>query len=91
MPTEPSRIRLEFPIEADGAKVEEVLISRPKAFALERFLNEPRKGTAMILMIADLAGLTPEQVRSLDASDFSVISEVVTGFLPRAPQATFGE
>ena len=75
-------IKLKHPITADGVELKELtLLRRPKARDLERLDNVAGPVAKVITLIADLAEISPDQVRGLDAEDFTVIEKEVSGFL----------
>lgn len=80
--SEPTKVKLQYPIEVDGAKVKELTLRRPKAGDFERAGRNPVRATASLELLANLAGITPDQARELDGEDYIALSDVVNGFLP---------
>ena len=75
-------IKLKHPITADGREVAELTLRRAKARDLERLDKVSGPIAKSVTLIADLAEITPDQVRELDAEDFVAIEAEVSGFLP---------
>ena len=74
-------IKLKHPITADGREVTKLTLRRPKVRDLERVDKVDGPIAKAVTLIADLAELTPDQVRELDAADFTAIEAEVSGFL----------
>ena len=73
---------LKHPITVDGVVIKELtLLRRPKAGDLERLDKYPGPVAKAVALIADLAEVTPDQVRDLDAADFMAIEVEVNSFL----------
>ena len=75
-------IKLKYPVQAEGRRIEEITIRRPKARDLRKM--ETAKGgdiAKSIDLIANLAELPPSAIEDLDASDFQSLSNKVAGFL----------
>lgn len=87
--TDTARVRLVRPIRVEEHMITEVTIRRPKVRDLRAMekMREPG-GTELdqgIAVAAALCDLPPEAMDEMDAADFASISEVLGGFLPKAP------
>jgi hypothetical protein len=74
-------LTLREPIEINGAKVGVLKLRRPKARDLEAIDKVSGETAKSIMLIANLAEWTPEQVRELDAADFAAASKAVAEML----------
>lgn len=83
-------IKLKQPITVDGVETSTINLRRPKVRDLERMDKVSGEMAKAVGMVADLAELTPDQVRELDAEDFIAVSEQLADFLgaARATSAT---
>lgn len=81
-------IKLKHPIIADGVEVTELALRRPKVRDLERIDKVAGEIAKAVTLTADLAELTPDQVRELDAEDFAAVAERLADFLGDAPPAS---
>ena len=84
-----TRIKLKHPIQADGREVAELTLRRPKVRDIERMDKVDGQVAKAVTLIADLAELAPDQVRELDAEDFSAVAEALGDFLGDAGRATY--
>ena len=87
--TDTARVKLTRPIRIEERMITEVTIRRPKVRDLRAMekMRDPG-GTELdqgIAMAATLCDLPLEAMDEMDAVDFAAISEVLGGFLPRAP------
>lgn len=89
--TDTTRVTLARPLQLEDRFVTEVTIRRPKVRdlrALEKArepgFTELDQGIAMAAALCDLPLAAMDE---MDASDFAAISEVLGGFLPKAPPA----
>lgn len=87
--TDTARVKLVRPFKVKERMVTEVTIRRPKVRDL-RALEKIREPGATeldqgIAMAATLCDLPPDAMDEMDAADFVSISEVLGGFLPKAP------
>jgi hypothetical protein len=87
--TDTARVTLARPISVEERMITEVSIRRPKVRDL-RAMEKSRQpgGTELdqgIAMAAALCDLPLEAMDEMDAADFAAISEVLGGFLPKAP------
>ncbi len=80
-----TKIELTYPLKIAGAEVSVLNLRRPKVRDLEQMDKQSGDIAKTVTLIANLAEITPEQVRELDAEDFAVVSEMVAGFLGNAP------
>lgn len=76
-----TQITLKHPITADGREVAELTLRRPKVRDLERMDKVAGEMAKAVTLVADLAEITPDQVRELDAEDFSQVAEALDDFL----------
>ena len=74
-------INLKHPITVDGREVAELTLRRPKVRDLERMDKVPGEVAKAVAMVADLAEISPDQVRELDAEDFTAVAEALGDFL----------
>ena len=74
-------IKLKHPITVDGREVTEINLRRPKVRDLERVDKVDGPIAKAVTLIADLAEISPDQVRELDAGDFTAIEAAVSDFL----------
>ena len=84
-----ARVKLVRPIKVEERRITEVVIRRPKVRDLRAMekMREPG-GTELdqgIAMAAALCDLPLEAMDEMDAADFAAVSEVLGGFLPKAP------
>ena len=70
-------IKLEYPITADGRTLDELTLRRPKVRDLEKAQKHKDEFTRSVHMIADLAEISPDAVRDMDAGDFTRIAQCV--------------
>lgn len=87
--TDTANVKLLRPFSIEDRLVTEVTIRRPKVRDLRAMekLREP-VGTELdqgIAMAAALCDLPLSAMDEMDAGDFAAISEVLGGFLPKAP------
>lgn len=76
-----TKIKLKHPITADGVELKEITLRRPKVRDLERMDKVSGEIAKAVTLVADLAELSPDQVRELDAEDFTAVAEVLGDFL----------
>ena len=74
-------ITLKHPITVDGREVAELTLRRPKVRDLERMDKVSGEMAKAVTMVADLAEISPDQVREIDGEDFIAVSEVLADFL----------
>ena len=83
------RVKLSRPLKIGDRTVAEVTIRRPKVKDLRAMEKAREPGSTEmdqgIAMAATLCDLPLEAMDEMDAADFASISEVITGFLPKAP------
>ena len=87
--TDIASVTLARPIRVEERMITEVTIRRPKVRDLRAMekMREP-EGTELdqgIAMAAALCDLPLEAMDEMDAADFAAVSEVLGGFLPKAP------
>ena len=78
-------ITLKHPITVDGREVSEISLRRPKVRDLERMDKVSGEMAKAVAMVGDLAELTPDQVREIDAEDFSAVAEKLGDFFRGRP------
>lgn len=82
------RVKLSRPLKIGDRTVAEVTIRRPKVKDLRAMEKAREPGSTEmdqgIAMAATLCDLPLEAMDEMDAADFASISEVITGFLPKA-------
>jgi hypothetical protein len=79
-----TKIKLEFPIEYQGAGISEVTIRRPKGKDMRFLPKGDNAGTEeMYPFFALLMGLDEGAIDEMDAVDIAEISGTVMGFLQR--------
>ena len=74
-------IKLKHPITVDGREVAQLTLRRPKVRDLERMDKVSGEMAKAVTLAADLAELSPDQVRELDAEDFTAVAEALGDFL----------
>ena len=74
-------ITLKHPIKIDGREVAQLTLRRPKVRDLERMDKVSGEMAKAVALVADLAEITPDQVRELDAGDFTAVAEALGDFL----------
>lgn len=87
--TDTASVKLVRPIKFENQMITEVAIRRPKVRDL-RALEKAREPGATeldqgIAIAAALCDLPLSAMDEMDAGDFAAISEVLGGFLPKAP------
>jgi hypothetical protein len=84
-----ARVKLIRPIKVEEHMINEVTIRRPKVRDLRAMEKMREPGSTeldqSIAMTATLCDLPPDAMDEMDAADFASISEVLSGFLPKAP------
>lgn len=89
--TDTTRVTLAFPFQLEDRMITEVAIRRPKVRDLRALEKAREPGSTEldqgIAMAAALCDLPLAAMDEMDASDFAAISEVLGGFLPKAPPA----
>lgn len=74
-------ITLREPVEINGAKVGVLKLRRPKVRDLEAIDKIQGETAKTVMLVANLAEWTPDQVRELDAADFAAASKAVAEML----------
>jgi len=89
--TDTTRVTLAYPLQLEDRMITEVAIRRPKVRDLRAMEKAREPGSTDldqgIAMAAALCDLPLAAMDEMDASDFAAISEVLGGFLPKAPPA----
>ena len=87
--TDTACVKLVRPFKVEERMITEVTIRRPKVRDLRAMEKMREPGSTeldqSIAMTATLCDLPPEAMDEMDAADFASISEVLGGFLPKAP------
>ena len=74
-------IQLREPVDINGAKIGVLRLRRPKVRDLEAIDKVAGETAKTVALIANLAELSPETVRDLDAADFAAASKAVADML----------
>jgi hypothetical protein len=74
-------IDLKYPIDVGGASVSTLTLRRPKVGDIERTDKADGPVGKSVILLSDLAELTPEEVRSIDAADYGQVMRELEGFL----------
>lgn len=87
--TDTALMKLVRPIRVEERMITEVTIHRPRVRDLRAMEKMREPGSTEldqgIAMAAALCDLPLEAMDEMDAADFAAISEVLGGFLPKAP------
>jgi hypothetical protein len=76
------KIKLQYPIDFEGRKLDEVALRRPKVSDMTRASGKSNNDMSMTVeLTALLSGLPVSAIEDLDAADFKIIQETVSGFL----------
>jgi len=75
------KIKLDYPIEVNGATCSELILRRVTVRDLEIMGQEKTQIAQSITLLSRLTDLAPDDIRNVDAADFDKASEVVEGFL----------
>jgi hypothetical protein len=74
-------VTLKYPLEVEGEKRSALTLKRLKGRQIRKLdLKALTRGDHMLDLIAQLTGVAPPYLGELDAADFAVLSEVITGF-----------
>jgi hypothetical protein len=83
-----ARVKLVRPIKVEDRMVTEVAVRRPKVRDLRAMEKAREPGSTeldqSIAMTAALCDLPMDAMDEMDAADFASVSEVLSGFLPKA-------
>ena len=74
-------IILDHPITVDGAEVSSLSFRRAKVSDLQAVENVSGDLSKTVALAANLAEVSPEAFKPMDAADFSKVAEVIEGFL----------
>lgn len=87
-PATTKKLKLQFPVEWQGAAVTELTVRRPKGKDL-RWLPKGETGIEeMYPLLALLAGIEEGLIDEMDAADVAALNRLVNGFLnPAAEKA----
>jgi hypothetical protein len=75
-------ITLQYPISADGARIEQLTLRRP--LVRDRLIAEKASGNEVekeIRLLANLCELPPQHIELLDMADYVKLQECLAGFL----------
>ena len=77
-----TKIKLDYPIQIDGATINEISLRRPtvKDMRVARITGGKDDAAQEINLIANLAQITPDAVESLDMADFVKVQKALQGF-----------
>lgn len=75
-------IKLQYPIDFEGRKLTEITLRRPKVSDMTRASAKSSNDMSMTVeLTALLSSLPVAAIEELDAADFKIIQETVSGFL----------
>lgn len=80
---EKETIKLEYPVEVDGVKYDELFMRRPKV--RDNLAARRSKGgdeDKEIKLLSNLCEVSPTVIEALDIADYMALQEVFAGFLP---------
>ena len=77
----PLEYALVRPVESGGRKIEEVTLREPDTTDLELSWKAKSEVGRMIVLIATIGSLSPEDVRAFKAIDFTRLAKAVGDFL----------
>ena len=80
MPSATESITLDFPIKVGGIETSSITIRRPLVRDMLKARNNKNEAQAEMHLFADLCQITPDEVQTLDWSDYAKIQEVLRGF-----------
>jgi hypothetical protein len=87
--TETTTIKLEYPITSGAQLIQEITLRRPKVKdSLAAQKASGREAEQEILLVANLAALTPAEVEELDAADYAHVQEVLARFFSPKPRSS---
>lgn len=76
-----TKIKLDFPINIDGAKVGEITLRRPTVKDMRVARNSAKDDASQeIALISNLAQITTEDVEALDLADYAKVQAALQGF-----------
>lgn len=81
-------VTLNFPIKIGGIEQTELTLRRPKVsdrLVVDRDTSLTNEGDRVSTMIGNLCGLSPDEMRLLDLSDFNQLQEAMGRFLDARP------
>lgn len=84
------KIKLQYPVEADGQKIDELNMRRPKVRDMLNAETGGTDGEKEMRLFANLCDVAPDTIEQLDMADYLAVQEVYTGFLSSA-QPTAGK
>lgn len=87
-PTVSQTVKLEFPVEHNGAEIKEIKLRRPSVRDL--ILLEQHEGNDLakdVYMMSMLSGVEEEKIYLVDAVDFMQLQEAYQGFFQKASQS----
>lgn len=76
-------VTLDYAISIDGVETTFINIRRPKVKDFIIWSREKDDAKKEILMISNLANLTPEEVGELDLKDYKKIADTIADFLSK--------
>lgn len=75
------KIELQYPIEVNGVEVKTLSLRRATVRDIEIMQESKGNDTSRsITLIANLSGMAPDDIRSLDAGDYMNVSNAVQDF-----------
>lgn len=87
-------IKLKYPVTVGDHTVSSVTFHRAKVKdveAIQAAHETDGEFTASIVTIARLTGLSPDEVREIDAEDMITLAKAIPDFLPRAVTSDIGD
>lgn len=77
-------IKLDHPITANGIQISEITLRRPTVGdAINAKKNKVSDEESEMKLLANLAGIAPDEFVKIDMADFGEIQRVASGFLSR--------
>jgi len=73
-------ITLDYPIKIAGVETNTLSVRRPLVRDMLKARNNKNEGEAELALFADLAMITPDEIKSLDYSDYGKLQEVLRNF-----------
>jgi len=82
-----ARYTLRVPIQVGGKEVKELTLRRPRAYDFEVLDEIEGINKRKVRLIANCAGLAPDEASQLDAYDYHQLSDMVGDFFTKEPSA----
>jgi len=78
------KYKLKYEIEVDGKKVDELTLRRPTVSDIEQESKLETNVEKNMLYISNLAEISPDSVRKIDAVDYLALVDIVNGCFEKA-------